>query len=85
MELREINCRLAATDHLAQVLEQILKDNFDSCAYKEVVGKVMGYVDDLNWEYVAMGEKEIQSQEQLDRELAAVTSTSDNSFQYVCQ
>ena len=85
MELREINCRLSATDHLAQVLEQILKDKCDSCAYKEVVGKVMGYVDDLNWEYVVMGEKEIQSQEQLDRELAAVTSTSDNSFQYVCQ
>ena len=40
----------------------------------------MDYVDDLNCEYVVMGEKEIQSQEQLDRELAAVTSTSDNSF-----
>ena len=40
----------------------------------------MSYVDDLNWEYVVMGEKEIQSQKQLDRELAAVTSTSDNSF-----
>lgn len=82
MELKEINKRLSVTDHLSQILNDLLDAKFDSCAYKEVVHKVLDFVDDLNWDYVVQGEKEIQNQEQLSRELSAVTTTEDVNCVY---
>lgn len=68
MTIQRINAELSVTDHLNELLGQLLLDNKGDRAYERVLGKVLSYVDKMNWDLVLRGERYLSKQRGLRRD-----------------
>ena len=68
MTIQRINAELSVTDHLNELLGRLYDDNKGDRAYERVLGKVLAYVDKLNWDLVLRGERYLRKQRGLRRD-----------------